>query len=155
MKFEIVAVGKLRNDHFRALTDEYVGRIGHYVPVEEIEVRESRITDQNVQKGLAEEADSLRSAASEGAVTVALDERGKELTSRQLARWVDDWMVSGRRYVSFFIGSANGLDPELRRGCQRRLALSKMTLPHEMARMMLAEQLYRAMSIIRGEPYHR
>lgn len=155
MKFEVVAVGKLRNDHFRALTDEYLGRIEHYVPVEEIEVRESRVTDQNVQKGLAEEAEGLAKAASEGAITVALDEGGKELTSRQLARWVDDWMVSGVRYVSFFIGSANGLDRQFRRGCQRRLSLSKMTLPHEMARMLLAEQLYRAMSIIRGEPYHR
>ena len=155
MKFEIIAVGKQRNDHFRALTNEYLGRIEHYVPVEEIEVRESRITDQNVSKGLAEEASSLESAASEGAVTIALDERGKELSSRQLARWVDDWMVSGRRYVSFFIGSANGLAPDFGRQCQRRLSLSKMTLPHEMARMLLAEQLYRAMSIIRGEPYHR
>ncbi len=155
MKFEIVAVGKLRNDHFRALTDDYLGRLEHYVPVEEIEVRESRLTDRNVSKGLAEEAESLESAASEGAVSVALDERGKHLTSRELARWVDDWMVTGTRYVSFFIGSANGLDKNFRRGCQRRLSLSKMTLPHEMARMMLAEQLYRAMSIIHGEPYHR
>lgn len=155
MKFEIVSVGKLRNKHFRALTDDYVGRIEHYIPIEEIEVRESRVTDQNVAKGLAEEAESLESAASEGAVTIALDERGKHLTSRELARWVDDWMVSGTRYVSFFIGSANGLDVNFRKSCRRRLALSKMTLPHEMARMMLAEQIYRAMSIIRGEPYHR
>lgn len=155
MKFEIVAVGKLRNNHYRALTDDYLSRIQRYVPAEEIEVRESRLTDQNTSKGLAEEAEALESAASEGAVTIALDERGKELSSRELARWVDDWMVSGRRYISLFIGSANGLDPSFRRSCDRRLALSKMTLPHEMARMLLAEQLYRAMSIIRGEPYHR
>jgi 23S rRNA (pseudouridine1915-N3)-methyltransferase len=155
VKFEIVAMGKLRNDLFRGLTDDYLGRLEHYVPVEEIEVRESKLTDRNVKKGLAEEAESLESAASEGAVTVALDERGKQLTSRQLARWVDDWMVSGIRYVSFFVGSANGLDAQLRRNCNKRLSLSKMTLPHEMARMLLAEQLYRAMSIIRGEPYHR
>ena len=155
MKFELVAVGKLRNTHYRALTDDYLGRLERYVPVAEIEVGESRLTDRNVQKGLAEEAETLEAAASEGAVTVALDEGGKQLTSRQLARWVDDWMVSGRRYVSFFVGSANGLDKSFRRGCNRRLSLSKMTLPHEMARMVLAEQLYRAMSIIRGEPYHR
>lgn len=154
MKLEIVAVGKLRNQHFRALTDDYLGRLGHYVPAEEIEVRESR-SRGDVAGALAEEADALAGAASEGAVTVALDEGGKQLTSRQLAGWVDDWMVGGRRYVSFFIGSAEGLDADFRRRCQRRLSLSKMTLPHEMARMMLAEQLYRALSIIRGEPYHR
>ncbi len=155
MKFELIAVGKLRNPNFRELTDDYLARIGHYVPVEEMEVNESRLTDRNVSKGLAEEAESLESAASEGAIQVALDERGKQLTSRELARWVDDWMVTGTRYVSFFIGSANGLDPKFRKSCNRRLSLSKMTLPHEMARMFLAEQLYRAMSIIRGEPYHR
>jgi 23S rRNA (pseudouridine1915-N3)-methyltransferase len=155
VKVEIVAMGKLRNDHFRGLTDDYLGRLEHYVPVEEIEVRESKLTDRNVKKGLAEEAEALESAASEGAVSIALDERGKEISSRQLAKWVDDWMVSGIRYVSFFVGSANGLDKQFRRGCNRRMSLSKMTLPHEMARMMLAEQLYRALSIIRGEPYHR
>jgi 23S rRNA (pseudouridine1915-N3)-methyltransferase len=155
VKFEVVSVGKLRNDSFRDLTDDYLSRIARYIPVEEIEVRESRITGQNLQKGLIEEAESLRSASSEGTISVALDERGKELTSRQFSRWVDDWMVSGTRYVSFYIGSANGLDPTFRRDCDRRLALSKMTLPHEMARVLLTEQIYRAMSIIRGEPYHR
>lgn len=155
MKFEIVAVGKMRNESFRALTDDYIGRIARYLPVEEIEVRESRLVAHDQQKGLAEEGDALWAAASSPTVSVALDERGEQLTSRQLASWVDEWMVSGTRVVSFFIGSANGLDPAFRRQCQRRLALSKMTLPHEMARFLLAEQLYRAMSIIRGEPYHR
>ena len=155
MKFEIVAVGKMRNDSFRNLTDDYMGRLVHYLPAEEIEVRESRLTSQNLQKGLIEEAKWMRSASSEGTIEVALDERGKQLTSREFAQWVNEWMISGTRYVSFYIGSANGLDPTFRGQCQRRLSLAKMTLPHEMARMMLAEQLYRAMSIIRGEPYHR
>ncbi|AWV89297.1 23S rRNA (pseudouridine(1915)-N(3))-methyltransferase RlmH [Bradymonas sediminis] len=155
MKFEIVAVGKMRNDSFRNLTDDYMGRLVHYLPAEEIEVRESRLTSQNLQKGLVEEAEWMRSASSEGTIEVALDERGKQLTSREFAQWVNEWMISGTRYVSFYIGSANGLDPTFRGQCQRRLSLAKMTLPHEMARMMLAEQLYRAMSIIRGEPYHR
>lgn len=155
MKFEVVAVGKMRNDSFRNLTDDYLGRLEHYLPVEEIEVRESRLTTQNLQKGLIEEAESLRSASSEGTIEVALDERGRQVTSREFAGWINEWMISGTRYVSFYIGSANGLDPAFRGQCRRRLSLAKMTLPHEMARMMLAEQLYRAMSIIRGEPYHR
>ncbi|TDP73470.1 23S rRNA (pseudouridine1915-N3)-methyltransferase [Bradymonas sediminis] len=145
----------MRNDSFRNLTDDYMGRLVHYLPAEEIEVRESRLTSQNLQKGLVEEAEWMRSASSEGTIEVALDERGKQLTSREFAQWVNEWMISGTRYVSFYIGSANGLDPTFRGQCQRRLSLAKMTLPHEMARMMLAEQLYRAMSIIRGEPYHR
>lgn len=155
MKFEIVAVGKMRNDSFRNLTDDYLGRLVHYMPVQEIEVRESRVTSQNLQKGLMEEAEAMRSASSAGTISVALDERGKQLTSREFAGWVNEWMITGTRYISFYIGSANGLDPAFRGQCQRRLSLAKMTLPHEMARMMLAEQMYRAMSIIRGEPYHR
>lgn len=147
MKLEIVAVGKLKNRHFRALADDYLERLQRYVPVDEIEVSSGG--------GAAAEADALERAASEGAVTVALDERGKEVTSRKLAGWVDRWMVDGRRYVSFFVGGAAGLDADFRRRCDRRLALSKLTFPHQMARMVLAEQLYRAMSIIRGEPYHK
>ncbi|MGM0557530.1 MAG: 23S rRNA (pseudouridine(1915)-N(3))-methyltransferase RlmH [Myxococcota bacterium] len=155
MKFEIIAVGKLKNDHFRALTDDYLGRIQHYVPVEEIEVRGSSVRDQNVDKGKKEEADALMAAASDGAYDIALDEGGKQISSREFAKMIDDWMISGYKYVSFYIGGADGLDRKIRKSARRTISLSKMTMPHEMARMVLAEQIYRAMSIIRGEPYHR
>lgn len=155
MKFEIIAVGKLKNQHYRALTDDYLNRVEHYVPVEEIEVRNSSVRDQNVDKGKREEADALMAAASEGAYDIALDEGGKQVSSRQFASWIDDWMISGYKYVSFYVGGADGLDREIRKSARRTMSLSKMTMPHEMARMVLAEQIYRAMSIIRGEPYHR
>ena len=155
MKFEIISVGKLRNKHFRALTDDYLNRLQRYLPVDEIEVRESSMRQQNVSKGTEEEADSLMAAASDGAYDVALDEGGKQISSRELAKWIDDWMISGVKYVSFYIGSADGLNRSIRKSSRRTMSMSKMTLPHEMARMVLAEQLYRAMSIIRGEPYHR
>lgn len=147
MKFEIIAVGDMKSRPYRALMDDYLERIERYVPAEEIEVRAARTAK--------DEADALQKAASEGAVTIALDERGKQMTSRQLAKWVDDWMVGGRRHISLFVGGPDGLDADFRRQCDRRLALSKLTLPHQMARVLLAEQLYRALSIIRGEPYHR
>lgn len=155
MKLELVAVGKIRSAEYRALTDDYLARLARYMPVEEIEVRESRLVNQDLSKALQEEADAMRAGSAQGTIRVALDERGRQLSSRELAGWLQDWMVSGTRYVSFYIGSANGLDPTFRKESQRRLSLSKMTLPHEMARVVLAEQLYRAMSIIRGEPYHR
>jgi 23S rRNA (pseudouridine1915-N3)-methyltransferase len=155
MKFEIISVGKLKNDHFRALTDDYLARIERYVPVQEIEVRSSSVRDQNVDKGKAEEADALMAAASEGTYDIALDEGGKQVSSHQFAQWIDDWMISGYKYVSFYIGGADGLARTVRKSARRTVSLSKMTLPHEMARMVLAEQIYRAMSIIRGEPYHR
>ena len=155
MKFELIAVGKLRNSHYRALTDDYVERLSHYLQVEEIEVAPSDKRTHDVDAGLEEEAEALRDASAEGAYEIALDEGGKEITSRQLAKWVDDWMIGGVRHVSFYIGSADGLDRSVRKASRRVWSLSKLTFPHEMARMILAEQLYRAMSIIRGEPYHR
>ncbi|MBA2665116.1 MAG: 23S rRNA (pseudouridine(1915)-N(3))-methyltransferase RlmH [Bradymonadaceae bacterium] len=147
MKLAIVAMGKMRDANLRALTDEYLGRLQHYLPFEEVELREGRT--------LQDEATAMVGATPAGAITVALNEDGKSLTSEQFARWIEEWMIGGTRHVSFFIGSASGLDADFKRGCQRRLSLSPMTFPHEMARMMLAEQLYRAMSIIRGEPYHK
>ncbi|MFU8803178.1 MAG: 23S rRNA (pseudouridine(1915)-N(3))-methyltransferase RlmH [Bradymonadaceae bacterium] len=153
MKLEIIAVGKMRDPHVRALCDEYKGRIGHYLPVDELEVREGKSGD--LERALSEEGEAMEKASSQGAVTVVMSEDGKALDSAGLASWVEDWMVSGTRHVSFFIGSAHGLDTEFKGRCQRRLSLSKMTFPHDVARMLLFEQLYRAMTIIRGEPYHK
>jgi 23S rRNA (pseudouridine1915-N3)-methyltransferase len=86
---------------------------------------------------------------------VALDEGGRLITSETLADWIDDQMVGGVRYVSFLIGGAHGLDDDVREDASWSLSLSPMTLPHQLARVVLLEQLYRAMTIIRGEPYHK
>jgi len=149
VKIEIVAMGKVKDKHYKALTQEYLGRLEHYVRVEHTELRESKARATAVR--LAEEADKMRERCGPHTVMVAMDERGKTPTSEQLAAWCERWMVSGTRHVAFFIGSASGLDEGLREECDEVLALSAMTLPHEMARMMLAEQLYRAMTILRGE----
>lgn len=147
MKFQIITMGKMREKNFRVLTSGYIDRVQNYLPTEVIELREGRT--------IAEEGEAMARATPSGAITVALSEDGTLLTSEEFAGWVNDWMIAGTRHVCFFIGSASGLDPEFKAGCQRRLSLSPMTFPHDMARMMLAEQLYRAMSIIRGEPYHK
>ena len=119
MKFELISVGKLRNPHYRALTDDYLERLSHYLQVEEKEVDASEARKHDVSKGLVEEAEDLRAAASEGAYEIALDEGGKEVTSRQLAKWIDDWMIGGVRHVSFYIGSADGLDRSVRKARRR------------------------------------
>lgn len=155
MKIRIVAVGKVREPNMKALADEYAGRLEHYTNLESFEVKEGR---GNPVEVMSEEADSMRSHISDlgaGALSVALDEGGKSWTSRELAQWLNDQMLYGTRYISFVIGGAHGIERELRRDCQFSLSLSKMTLPHEMARVVLYEQLYRAMTIIRGEPYHK
>lgn len=155
MKLEIVAMGKVKEKSCKALVDEYTRRLKHYIPFEETSLRESKLTAQNVELGLRQEAELFEKSCQPGTIKIAMDERGEMWTSQELAAKIERWMTRGERHIAFFIGSANGLDPEFRDGCDARLALSAMTLPHEMARAVLAEQLYRAMTIIKGEPYHK
>lgn len=155
MKLEIVAIGKLRDKRYRALMREYMGRLSHYGPCEETSLRGSKLAGQDVPAALAEEAEAFERRCGPRTLRVAMDERGEALTSVELARRVEQWMTYGQHHVAFFIGSANGLDPDFRARCDSALSLSAMTLPHEMARVLLAEQLYRAMTIIRNEPYHK
>ena len=155
MKIEIVAMGKVKEKRCKALVTEYTGRLTHYIPFKETSLRESKLTAQNRELGLREEAESFEKCCSPDTIRVALDERGELMTSEEFASLLERWMTHGERHIAFFIGSASGLDEEFRKSCRHVLALSKMTFPHELARVMLAEQLYRAMPIIRGEPYHK
>lgn len=102
----------------------------------------------------ADEKDRILAAMPKGSVKIALDERGRAMTTAQLARQLESWMFQGRD-LCFVIGGADGLDEEIVRGADLVLALSAMTLPHALARVVLAEQLYRALSLIRNQPYHR
>ena len=153
MKLLILAVGKMRDPHWRKLTAQYVDRTAHYLPIAVTEVRESNASEPDARK--REEGAALLGAAPRDAILVAMDERGEAWTSAQLAAWVEERMIRGTRYVAFTIGGPEGLDEEVRSAADTVLSLSSMTLPHDMARTLLAEQLYRAMTIIRGEPYHR
>ncbi|MCA9597839.1 MAG: 23S rRNA (pseudouridine(1915)-N(3))-methyltransferase RlmH [Myxococcales bacterium] len=140
MKLVVVAVGKIKDKHLRAVADDYKQRLGRYVRVEELEVKDGAALERAVP------ADSLR---------VALEVHGDALGSETLARRVERWGSQGKGVVAFFIGGAEGLPAELSRGADARLSLSSLTLPHRLARVVLFEQLYRAMTILRGEPYAR
>jgi 23S rRNA (pseudouridine1915-N3)-methyltransferase len=107
-----------------------------------------------VSRILKAEKSRLIAAIPPGCVRIALDERGKPLTTADLSRKLAAWMKQGRD-VAFAIGSADGLDPEFKAGAELLLSLSAMTLPHAMVRVLLMEQLYRAMSMIQNHPYHR
>lgn len=153
MKIQIVTVGSVSDRHVRGATDDYLERLESYLPVEEIEVDPGTSGDPSARK--REEAERIRAAIPEGAVQIALDERGNTPTSESLADWIEEQMVAGRGYLSFVIGGAFGLDAEVRRSSAWTFALSKLTMPHELARLVLAEQLYRSLTIVRGEPYHK
>ncbi len=156
MRVRIIAVGKLREPHYRSAADVYLGRLKHVIGVEEVEVREARKTERhNPERGVAAEADSLLGALPASGTVVVMDERGRQESSEALAAFIESQMVYGRDDLSFVIGGALGLDERVRQRADKVLALSKMTLPHELARVVLVEQLYRAMTILRGEPYHK
>jgi 23S rRNA (pseudouridine1915-N3)-methyltransferase len=151
-EFHVLAVGRLR-PACRALADEYLARIRRVMPVSEHEVREAgRAGAEAVQRRV--EADRLRGALPANGVVVALTRGGTGWSSRELARQVGRWRESVRDVV-LVIGGASGLDPGLLETADRRWSLGPLTLPHEFARVIVLEQLYRALTILRGGQYHR
>lgn len=152
MQLHLVAVGRLR-PAFREACDDYLRRLGRHLTVSEAEVREAaRAPTPELQR--SEEAERLRARVPPGATLVALARQGDGWTSAELARRLEQWRLAGRP-VALVIGGSRGLDPALIRGAAARWSLGPLTLPHELARVVVAEQLYRAMTILRGEPYHK
>lgn len=155
MKITLMAVGRMQNKMLREAVTDYIGRAAHYMPVEVVEiadVRTSRSTDPERQK--QQEGERILAALQPGDRVVLLDEQGEQLTSRQLADSIQQSALSGLKRLVYIIGGPYGFSPEVYARANKQLSLSRMTFTHEMARMFFAEQIYRAMTILRGEPYH-
>lgn len=153
MRVALVTVGKPRAKALARATREYLDRLAHYTRVDEVTVREVRDGDpRRVRRG---ESEAILAAVPERARLVLLDERGDSISSRELAAWMDRAMTHGTSHFAFAIGGAHGHDDVVRDAADRILSLSAFTMPHELARLVLAEQLYRAFTILRGEPYHK
>jgi 23S rRNA (pseudouridine1915-N3)-methyltransferase len=136
----VLAIGRIKEPAFLALCDDYCKRIGRHCP---IEVRELK-NDASLRKSLAP-----------GDTVVALEVDGRAWTSTQFATKVQTWVESGGSRLVFLIGGADGLPNDISAASAHKMSLSSMTLPHRLARVILLEQLYRAFSIWRGEPYAR
>ena len=155
MRLHLCAVGRLRTGPERALIDDYLercnrtGRALSLGPVTEHEVEDKR------GGGMVAEAELLARAVPQGAVLVVLDERGKTLSSPELAEALAGWRDAGRQDAAFVIGGADGIDPALRAKADLAISFGRMVWPHMLVRVMLAEQLYRATTILAGSPYHR
>jgi len=146
MKLRLVFLGKTRSRETRALIEDYRARIAHFTSIELVEWK---ATDG----GPWVLADAR--GKDSNAPVVLLDPAGKEFTSEEFARWLAKQMNSGRRTLVFLLGGAEGFEEETRRRADVLLSLSKMTLPHELARVVLLEQLYRAFALLREHPYPR
>ena len=155
MRVHLAAVGRLRAGPERDLIDDYLtrfdrtGRALGLGPATEHEVEDKK------GGGMAAEAALLSRAIPDGAALVALDERGKLMTSPDFADHLARWRDGGRQDVAFVIGGADGIDPGLRAKADFSLSFGKMVWPHMLVRVMLAEQIYRAATILGGGPYHR
>jgi 23S rRNA (pseudouridine1915-N3)-methyltransferase len=145
MRLQIVAVGKPKLAYAKAGVEEYAKRLRAWGGVEIVEIK----------AGTREQESAALLARSEGMLRVAMDERGDQVTSRELATRVARWEQDRVKGVAFLIGGADGHTPELRAQADWRWALGKLTLQHELALVVLLEQLYRARSILAGAPYHR
>jgi 23S rRNA (pseudouridine1915-N3)-methyltransferase len=154
VKVTLLAVGKLKEPHWRSAAGEYLKRLGPYASVRVVEVRD-RDVESDEARGVEEEGADLLRALPDAAKVVALDAGGRQRTSEELASWFDELTRSGASEVVFAIGGAAGLSAAVRERADESLSLSRMTLPHQMCRVVLLEQIYRAFKILRREPYHR
>lgn len=155
MKLIVVAVGVRMPDWVNTAWKDYAKRLPQDCALELIEIKpEPRTSGKTAAQLMAAEARRIEAALPAGCHRVALDERGKDLTTVQLSARLEHWRSMGQD-IAFLIGGPDGLDPDLKRQCPEMLRLSALTLPHPMVRILLGEQLYRAWAIMTGHPYHR
>jgi 23S rRNA (pseudouridine1915-N3)-methyltransferase len=156
MKIQLVFVGKIREPYLREGVEDFLARLRRYLPVEVKIVRSERLTreDQTVRV-VSKESERVAAAVPSHSHLVVLDRSGKQFSSLALAQWWKSLESEGCRRLCFVVGGVLGFSNELRSQAQTLLSLSKMTFTHEMSRLILLEQLYRACTIMRGEKYHK
>ena len=153
MKLRLLAIGRDRSGLFAPAVEEYLGRLSRTLKLELTELPEAR-KHAGTPQAKEEEGATLLAKVRPGERLVALDEHGEQPTSLELARRLARWQSLGQDVV-LVIGGADGLAPAVLARAQEKLSLSRLTLPHRLARVLLLEQLYRAVTILRGEPYHK
>ena len=154
----VLCVGKLKEKFYTDAAAEYVKRLQRYCKLDVVELPEYRLPEEpspaEIQKALQTEGAAIRERLPRGGAVVALCIEGKLVSSTQLAQQIDAAAVNGESSLAFVIGSSHGLDDSVKQG-SKRISMSPMTFPHQLARVMLCEQLYRAFSINAGTKYHK
>jgi 23S rRNA (pseudouridine1915-N3)-methyltransferase len=154
MKTVLILVGKTTDKHFQAGISDYAGRITHYMPFDIVtipELRQTKSLSEEQQK--AAEGELILKQIQPSDTVVLLDEHGREWRSIEFARWLEQKRNTARRLI-FVIGGPYGFSPAVYARANEQLSLSKMTFSHQMIRLVFTEQVYRACTIIKGEPYH-
>lgn len=157
MNINLIVIGKLKEEYLRSACAEYIKRLGRYCTFELHELDECRLTDnpseKEIEAALKKEAEQIKRFAKGMVIPMCIE--GKQLSSEELSQTVSEAGVTGTSTVTFIIGSSFGLDPSVKAMGRLKLSMSKMTFPHQLARVMLLEQIYRAFQISSGGRYHK
>lgn len=155
MKVVLLTVGKTNEQYFVEAISDYQKRLKYYVPFEIVEIPELKNTksmSEEVQK--QKEGELIMKCLQEGDFVVLLDDKGRDFTSLQFAAYMEKRMAAGNKRAVFVVGGPYGFSSDVYGRADGKVSLSKMTFSHQMVRLIFVEQLYRAMTILRGEPYH-
>jgi 23S rRNA (pseudouridine1915-N3)-methyltransferase len=155
MKLSLLVIGKTTDKHVQVLIDDYSRRLSHYVPFSLDVIPELKSTKAlTVDQQKAQEAELIRRQLQSGDHVVLLDEHGTERRSVDFATWLDKRLAAGSRRIVFIVGGPYGFDATIHQLAAEEISLSQMTFSHQLIRLLFVEQLYRACTILRGEPYH-
>lgn len=159
MQIDLIAIGKVKEGYLREGITEYLKRLSGICQVRISEFPEERMKDSpgssDISLACLQEGRSLLRAAGQSGLVIALDPTGKQMTSEVLASLFKRWEIDGPHHIGFVIGGPHGLSDEVRSHADLLLSLSPMTFPHQLVRLIILEQIYRAFTINRGLPYHR
>lgn len=156
MKIKIIALGKIKEKFLKDGIDEFLKRLTPYASVEIVELNPVEIKDENLtQKALEQEGERILSHIKNDSYVITMEILGKQLSSEEFARKINEISMSGISELVFVIGSSCGLSPIVSKRADFKLSFSKMTFLHQFARLLLVEQIYRAFKILKGETYHK
>ncbi|HDR89895.1 MAG TPA: 23S rRNA (pseudouridine(1915)-N(3))-methyltransferase RlmH [Bacteroidetes bacterium] len=154
MKITLLAVGKTKEAYLKEGQNEYLKRLFRYVPFEYRELAEVKGKNLKEEQIREKEAEHIMRSISPGNRIILFDERGDQYTSEGLANWLQHQMMEGNRNICLVIGGPYGFSSRVRKAADQELSLSRLTFSHQMVRLIILEQLYRAFTILKGEPYH-
>ncbi len=159
MQIDIIAVGKIKEEYLRQGIAEYAKRLGPYVKLKQIEVPDVAVLQDaslaTIDQSVAKEGQAILAQLKPQSYNIALAIEGKTMTSPELADYLDALALKGESHLTFIIGGSHGLDTKVLRASQMQLSFGSFTYPHQLMRLILLEQLYRACKIRQKEPYHK
>lgn len=159
MNITVISVGKLKEKYLKEAIDEYAKRLQRYCKISIIELQDEKTPDNASEKEELQiknkEGEAILKVIKDNSFVVALDLKGKMLTSEEFSSYIEELGVSGKSDLAFVIGGSLGLSQDVLNRANYKLCFSKMTFPHQLFRVMLLEQIYRGFRIMKGEPYHK